>query len=175
MKSVIPHHPEPTAPTLYMPSLLSPVATRPDTDGSASWTRKSSSNASEILSHDMSVPTTTTPDSLLEAGEIPNVARKTRDASLHTEELRPIKDPFENLRPSSTELKFQVQAARALSRREHNAEAETVFRQALKGQGEVLGQDHPETLNCVQWLGISLGQQGQCKEAKRVLRRAFLG
>lgn len=175
MKSVIPHHPEPTAPTLYVPSLLSPMATRPDTDGSASWTRKSSSDASEILSHDMSVPTTTTPDSLLEAGEIPNLARKTRDSSLHTEELRPIKDPFENLRPSSAELKFQAQAARALSRQEHNAEAETVFRQALKGQGEVLGQDHPETLNCVQWLGITLDQQGRYKDAEEMFVRARKG
>ncbi|OQD65821.1 hypothetical protein PENPOL_c005G06713 [Penicillium polonicum] len=192
MKSVILHHPEPTAPTLYMPSLLSPVATRPDTDGSASWTRKSSSDASEILSHDMSVPTTTTPDSLLEAGEIPNLARKTRDSSLHTEELRPIKDPFENLRPSSTELKFQVQAARALSRQEHNAEAETVFRQALKGQGrykeaveifersvegreKTLGPDHEDTLSSVQWLGNSLGQQDRWEEAERMFYRTYKG
>jgi hypothetical protein len=50
-----------------------------------------------------------------------------------------------------------------------------MFRRALQGQEQVLGDDHRDTLNSVHWLGLCFYNQHRFTEAEAIFRRAFQG
>ena len=55
------------------------------------------------------------------------------------------------------------------------AQAEPLYRRALKGRERILGKNHPDTLESVNNLALLLSDKGDYAQAESLLRRLLLG
>jgi len=63
----------------------------------------------------------------------------------------------------------------ALSKQQKYEAAEEIYQRAVEGREKVLGKEHTQTLNSVNWLGNALYNQGKYEAAEEMYRRAIDG
>jgi tetratricopeptide (TPR) repeat protein len=91
------------------------------------------------------------------------------------EALEVYRAAFAKVEGQETQLKFVIlyYIGKSLSKQGHYKEAESIHRRCLELRERVLGEDHEDTLRCINQLASVLRKQGKYVDAEVLLRRCL--